>query len=867
MHRIKQLIYCPMTRHRSIHTVCHAHLDPVWLWTWQEGLIEAISTFRVAVDFCKKYPSFKFCQGDALLYQWVESNDPTLFTEIKKLVKTGRWHIMSGSYLQPDLNLPSGESHIRQFLYAITYFVRNFGVRPETAWNIDSFGQAEGLPQILSGCGIKYYIFSRPRPASWKLPEGVFRWRDRSGNEVLALRYRGSYNTRKDVRRQLESLIADSDKNTDLIFLWGLGDHGGGPSHEQFRVLESLRRRFPALKYSTPSAFFRPFSQYKDILPIVTGEFQNASPGCYTSMARIKSAHRKAENLITAVERLASFAWWLKQYEYPKKDLDWAWRQILFTEFHDVITGTCIQPAENDTLNMLFACHDLLKRLQTKLLLKFARHVSSEDKYTCPIFVFNPHSFNTDIDLEFSFNHSVTPDPPNTIHFAVYMNGKRISSQRERGPLNVEHDWNLYGCCHVKLPPLSLVKLDVKWKRLSSPPRIQTRHITTSKLRLRSKYLKIVINPRTGLLDWAGTATSGSSYLKASALQPVVFRDISHSWWCGTPSFSAGASGKPVSEWGKPCGYFKLATPRLCASICSPRGGRARIPPVRIVEDGDVRVIVEAIFVYSKSWIIRWYIFSKHCNFLEIRDRVFWNERSLMLKLQVPFNFIAGSTLSETPYSAIERPASNYGREQSNQKWVKVIEKHGSRWVGVANSCSYAHHTDNSAVYFNMLRSPLYGTSWMAAEIPEREDRYLSRQDNGEHEFRFAFVFGEGKSNLPLIHCAELLNVPPLWLNCRLSSLNSNCYQASPIINSSLLQIAPPSVELVALKQSEDGKSLIIRLMEHEGQKTYCRISFYEGEVVVPVEPYQLKTISVQRTKHGLKFTETNLVEEQNNIK
>lgn len=850
-----------MMHKRSIHAICHAHLDPVWLWTWQEGLVEAISTFRIAVDFCKQYPFFKFCQGDALLYRWIESHDPCLFTHIQKLVKTGRWHIMGGSYLQPDLNLPSGESHIRQFLYGITYFVQKFGVRPETAWNIDSFGQAAGMPQIFSGCGIKYYVFSRPRPASWELPEGVFRWRDRSGNEVFALRYSGSYNTRSKIKHHLESLIKTSDKNADLIFLWGLGNHGGGASREQFRVLESLKRRFPTLKYSTPSAFFETFSKHQHTLQVVTGEFQNASPGCYTSMCRVKRAHREAENLITAVEKLASFAWWFKYYEYPKIDLDWAWRQILFTEFHDILTGTCIPSAERDTLNMLFACHDLLKRLQTKLLLSLAHGTSFKNKQSSPVFVFNPHSFSTVIDLEFTFNHNVTPDPANTIQFDVYMNNKLVPSQRERGPLNVEHDWNLYGACHLKLPPLSLVKLDVKWRRLARPKHTKKLYVTEPKLRFRSQNLKIVINPETGLIDWASPATSNSSYLRKSALQPVVFRDLSHSWWCGSPCTSTSPYGKSVLPWPNPDGFFKLATPTQSADICSPPGGQTSVAPVRIVENGDVRVIVEVILVYGKSWIIRWYIFSKHCNFLEIRDRVFWNERGLMLKLEVPLNFKVGSTLSEIPYSAIERPVSQQCTEQTNQKWVKVLEKNGSRWAGIVNSCSYAHHTRNDRVYFNMLRSPLYGTSWMAAEVPKREDRYLSRHDQGEHEFRFGLLFGKGISNLPVIQCAELINVPPLWLNCRLSGANNS---KTSHTNSSLLQVTPSNVEIVAIKQAENGKALIIRLIEHEGRKTHCRIRFPEtgAETTLSIGSYQLKTILVRRTNRGLKFIETNLIEE-----
>jgi len=101
---------------KKVFLVCNAHLDPVWLWQWQEGLAETISTFRTAARFCEEFDGFVFNHNESLLYEWIEKHAPPLFRKIQKLVRQKRWNIMGGWYLQPDCNMPAGESFVRQIL-------------------------------------------------------------------------------------------------------------------------------------------------------------------------------------------------------------------------------------------------------------------------------------------------------------------------------------------------------------------------------------------------------------------------------------------------------------------------------------------------------------------------------------------------------------------------------------------------------------------------------------------------------------------------------------------------------------------------------------------------------------------------------
>ena len=850
---------------RKIHLINHAHLDPVWLWNWEDGLAESISTFRIAADFCERHKEFIFCHNESLLYRWVERHDPALFKRIGKAVKAGRWHIMGGAYLQPDINMPSGESHIRQFLYGKQYFAKKFNARPRTAWNIDSFGHAEGFVQILLGCGMDHYIFSRPRPSSMDLPLGPFRWRDRSGAEVLAERYDGSYNTRGNVKDKINDQMNADYKYTDQLLLWGYGDHGGGASKAEYKILSDVMKKHPELIHSTPDTYFDQFKKKRDELPLIESELQRASPGCYTSMTRVKHAHREAEGMMAAAERMAAIAWWRKLSKYPKDQLDQAWREIMYGEIHDILTGTCIPTAEKDTLSLFGLCRENIKRVRASVLLDSVMQEPAAKKHVVPVFVFNPHGFTVNTDLEFSFSHSHRSEKKDIITFDATLNGESMQVQRERGQFNADHDWNMQACGNVTLAPFSTKRIDVAWKRRETPVAQKHPKATAERLSFKSKHIKIIINPKTGLVDWAGPAKSRKSYLAPKSLSPAAFRDVSHSWMCGSPDNLpytwTGEMGKQITPpWNDPDSLFKLATRAQAAEICSPPGGRKAVDPIRIIEDGIVRTIVEAIFVYGRSAIIRHYVFSKNTSLFEIRDRVIWNERGLMLKLQVPLGFTPSETVGETPYCAIRRPVPEHHVEQSNQRWVKAVEDKGDRWVGVVNTSSYGHGVKDNSLFVNVLRSPLYGSSCWPAEKPDEEDRYVLRQDQGEHEIRFGLIFGQGESDMPLVEAAGVMNTRPVWLSFHPAGSSRKVTTAPPAV-----EATSSNVEVVALKQAENGRELVIRLMEHEGRKTNCDLILRSpsGRKKISIGAYQLKTILVRQTKKGLVFRETNLVEER----
>ena len=767
---------------KRVHLICNAHLDPAWLWPWEEGLAEAVATFRVACDFCERVPGFVFCHNEAVLYKWVEDHDPELFERIRRFVRAGRWHVAGGSYLQPDLNMPSGESHIRHFLYGKNYFLDRFGVEPTTAYNFDSFGQPEGYVQILVGCGFDSYVFCRPDRSSMTLPVGPFRWRDRSGKEVIARRSADWYLTNQRAYECLTRWLPHYASEPETMILWGIGNHGGGPSREDLEQIERFAREHPEydLVHSTPEAFFRQALHRRPSLPIVAGEMQNTFPGCYSSMSRIKRAHRACENLAAVTERLCALAWWTGRADWPEADLNAAWRDLLFGEFHDILPGSAIPMVERDSLALFGHCSEILRRTRARIFATLLRREPRAPEGVTPIFVWNPHGFPASCDMEFELmSTNVGGVPAGAAEVTVRdAEGAVVPSQKVQPAAPCAGDWRLRLAVPVRLRPFELRRFEVHWKRREQPKPWSTPELTGRFIDLACSTIRVTLDARTGLVASAGLA-SGRAMLARGALAPVVWPDLDHAWNCGDPDINArrpdpNMTGAP---WGRPSGRFRLATEEETAAIISApdSSGRhrrmERIAPIRIIEQGPVQTVVEAVFVLERSTIVRRYVFSEAQPWLEVCDRIFWNERDAVLKIAFPLAFRADATIAEAPYSAVRRLPSREHVEHVQQRWVAAVSESPSEsagasqaYVALLNDGVHSYSFYRNTLYLTLLRAPAYSSSDLSPALDAHRDRYWPRQDQGEHEIRYRVLFGERFDESDVSRAAQIMNVPPTWM-------------------------------------------------------------------------------------------------------
>ena len=325
-----------------VHMIGNAHIDPVWLWGWQAGVDEALSTLAAAADRCDEYPDFIYTRGEAWLYRQAERLRPDVFARIRRHVAAGQWRIVGGTYVQPDLNLPTEMALRRQIRHGQGYFQDRFGTQPRIGYNVDSFGHPASLPDILAEHGYEAYVFGRPDPRQFDFPHSAFLWRGAGGAELPAFRvYPGYAFSNADISAHIAMGVARSDPALGhTMCFYGVGNHGGGPTRAQIEWIRANRFTLPGLelRLSSPVEFFAAIAPHRDILPVVEGELQHCFPGCYSAMGGIKRAQRQAEHLLDQAERAARAL--VPDASAHLARIDTAWDDALFTSFHDIVTGT-----------------------------------------------------------------------------------------------------------------------------------------------------------------------------------------------------------------------------------------------------------------------------------------------------------------------------------------------------------------------------------------------------------------------------------------------------------------------------------------------------------------------------------------------
>jgi len=779
----------------TIHLLCNSHLDPAWQWTWQDGVSETLSTFRTAADLCEEFDEFVFNHNESILYEWVEQFEPALFKRIQKLVKQGKWHIIGGWYLQPDCNMPSGESLVRQILVGKTYFREKFGVDVKAGVNFDSFGHSRGLVQILAKSGYDYYLCTRPnKPRHFDEIDGdTFVWIGFDGSEILARRDDVGYGTRiNDAGLCLERRMEKMDKlNPDTLFLWGVGDHGGGASRKDLRDIRKYIRKQKDFNivHSSLEGWFKDVARKRDALPRFDYDLNPTSVGCYTTMIRLKQKHRRLENEIYSLEKMASAAALQGLIDYPKAQIEEAVKAALFAEFHDMLPGSGIQDVEEDTIQLLD--HGLEIAAREKLRAFFALAAGQRPAHidNPPIMVYNPHPFNVQglVELEFhlhDFNWRGTFfDAP------VYQNGRLLPCQTETELAGSHLDWAKHEVFWADLKP-GMNRFDTKLNELKKKPsgRIKARN---GRIRFKSDDMEVIINTKTGLVDrWR---VGGKDVVAPKAFQPVVIQDSANPWGYDFTRFKAA-----------PAGRFKL----MSAKDGSEFSGLPNvIPSVRIIEDGSARSVIEAVFAWGRSRICQRYKLPKFGTEFEVETRVVWSEVHKCLKLAVPLAQPVGRFLGQVAYGVQELPTD--GDEAISHKWQAVTSEDESLALTCIDDGIYGSDICGCALRLTLLRSAAYSNQGEQAVV---KDRHNAAIDAGERIFRFWFNAGPADERLARIDREALSkNEVPYALSFFPPGDEKDKPKALAMLSGDALQIA-------AAKIAEKGDDLILRLFNPTGQ-------------------------------------------------
>lgn len=354
-----------------ISAVGHAHIDTAWLWPIAETKRKCARSFSSALRLMARYEDFRFACSQAQQYQWIQENYPALYLEILDAVRRGRWIPVGGTWIEPDCNLPSGESLVRQFLYGQRFFKREFGSYARIFWNPDVFGYSGALPQILKGAGIRYFLTQKLSWNQFNRPlHQNFLWEGVDGSRVLVhFPPADTYNALDfdNLLRhfhQHERNAVDHDRVSEAMMLFGFGDGGGGPTDHMVETIGRLEdfQGFPRVQMQDPHAFFERLEKSLEEPPVHVGElYLEYHRGTYTTHADVKRCNRLCERLLRDVEMAFAFAHVRARARYPAGELEGIWKKVLLLQFHDILPGTSIRAVYEEAARDYAEC---LKRLE-----------------------------------------------------------------------------------------------------------------------------------------------------------------------------------------------------------------------------------------------------------------------------------------------------------------------------------------------------------------------------------------------------------------------------------------------------------------------------------------------------------------------
>lgn len=694
--------------------ICNAHIDPVWLWKMEEGLGAAITTFSQAADFLEEYDGFVFNHNESLLYEYVEQVAPSLFKRIKELVACGRWHIMGGWFLQPDANIPCGESMLRQIIRGREYFLEKFGSFPEIAVNFDSFGHSRGLVQILAKTGYKGFVCCRPLE---EMKERMFLWNGFDNTQVKLYRAVDGYCTLMgQLKNRLESYAEYfTDFKTQALF-WGVGNHGGGASRADLDSIANFEVAHPGIRveHSDPESFFEAYCADGHKLPVYEGSIKDVFPGCYTSQHKVKQLHQRLENDLYVTEKMCLHASLFK-FIYPEEKLREAERCLLICEFHDILPGTTIKEGEEYAIRKLNCGLAILEEIRNRAFIALTAGQPRAREGEYPIFVYNPHPFPIRKTIECELNLA-DQNWNETINLPDLRLGDReVPCQLEKESANLNLDWRKKVVFTAELQPFTM-------NRFSCFMHQEPLRENCSGWNYRTAFAEAeAFFPKAGgILE---NVRRGSEELFDAPIRVAVYD------YCGDPW------GFDYNSFNRKLGEFRpMNTAELRAYLNDERASES----IRVVENGEVRTVIESYLIYGAT-TLRFLIYADRSDgTLQFEYELNNSEKDKIFRIEL--QPAADGRLESGTCFGLDQPEAN-GKEQFAQDYL--LYEAGSKSFGIIHFGNYGFRFDGKMLSLTLAHFPAYAGHPVAGRPLLKDHRYTERLDQGITTGKYLFVFEE----------------------------------------------------------------------------------------------------------------------------
>ena len=796
---------------KNFYFVGNAHIDPVWMWRWQEGSCEAKATLRSVLDRMKEFPEFTFVCGASQVFEWVEEFDPAMFAEIRARVQEGRFVIVNGWFVQPDCNLPSGEGFARHSLYGQRYFHEKFGVTARTGYNVDSFGHNANIPQILRKSGMDQYVALRPGPHEMEMPSHVLRWRSPDGSEVLFSRILRAYQTTYtmiDVKGNLKENVVDAEAlyermlevdelasgDCDSAFLFfGVGNHGGGPTIENLKSIRALKAQHPELNIviSDTHDFFDDQRKRLEDIPLLDNDLQHHAAGCYSAVSAIKKGVRKAENAMTAAENYAMLASAVMDKPVPSvQAFSDAWKNILFAHFHDCMGGCSAKSVYDDADIFLKESRAFAERTVNNCLQSISWRIGTADSTKgIPVMVFNPHPFALDTlvtipkRIEQLYDDEGNEVPSQIVRSEDSRCRKKLGSTVFKAKVPAL-GWATYwfrgaipqqGFTPYYYPDTS-EKPEYENKAWVELQPSGSEYVLDRELILENELLRVEFQKHTGYITSVFDKVSGREQLSGLGAVPVVIDEYGFDTWAHAQTY-----------WDKQVGQFTDAK-------------------FTTLERGPVRSCIKVVSRYNDSVLTQYFSLSAGDRALRVEAKLDWHERHKMLKLRYDSACTEDPhAFYEIPFGVLERPAN--GEEEPGQSWIAV--RQGDEGLALLNDCKYSYSILGGSLNLSVCRSPYY----IDHARGDQDDPESEFTDQGEQTFSYAVLPIQGLGWGEVTRQARLLNQD-------VTVIMENNHEGDLPTALAGLTCDRDNLIVTAFKRSEDGCGTVLRAYETEGAET-----------------------------------------------
>ncbi len=748
----------------------HAHIDLAWLWPLAETRRKARRTFSTVLALMERFPDFIFNQSSAQLYAYVEQDDPPLFARITERVREGRWDVVGGMWVEPDGNLISGESWVRQLLHGQRYFQSRFGLKARVCWLPDTFGYAANLPQLLLGAGMTSFFTTK---LNWNetntFPHDLYRWEALDGSQVTAHSFHNQghgYNGElrvKDVLQTWQNFGGKRRHDTSL-FSFGWGDGGGGPSAEMLERYARLRD-FPGLPRLHMNQVANFYSDVKpDALPVWVGEqYLELHRGTYTTQAKVKELNRALEHALCDAEAAATLAHLLLKRAYPREEFTAAWEALLRNQFHDILPGSGVRAVYDDAHRELKGALEVAQTQRDDALQQLSHAHGSGER----LVVWNLSLGDRPLSLRLPVRELSGSNPESLLLSAP--DGSEVYTEVIGDELLVVGN--------TTVPGLGYLCLGVGADSTREAAGHLADEAVLELMVLENEHLRAEIAPDGSLASLIYKA-SGREALDGPGNQLWLYPDVPREW----------------EGWELDASY--------------PSGGERLLaisPPERL--PGRLEQAVRVCYDAQGSEILQTYVLRQGSARLEIRSAVRWRGRRLLLRAQTGLNVRSTSASFETAFGTVSRST------HSNTSWdAAQFEVPGHRFadlseadfgVSLLTRSKYGYNARGNVLGLSLLRGPL---------MPDPS------ADAGEHAFTYALYPHDGDWRNGTLREAHDLNAP---LGAFYSATLGN---AEAIPAARLLSMGHPALRLSALKLCEDDdQSVILRVYDAHGARGHLK--------------------------------------------